>query len=69
MKSKYDIASYALVLDFLKEGLGVGFVNYNHVKDEITSGNLEILKTDFKIPTRKIGLCINKKIIDKEKRS
>ena len=64
LKSKYDIASYALVLDFLKEGLGVGFVNYNHVKDEITSGNLEILKTDFKIPTRKIGLCINKKIID-----
>lgn len=64
LKSKYDIASYALVLDFLKEGLGVGFVNYNHVKDEIINGSLEVLKTDFKIPTRKIGLCINKKIID-----
>ena len=64
LKSKYDIASYGLVLDFLKEGLGVGFVNYNHVKDEIASGKLEILKTSFKIPTRKIGLCVNKKIID-----
>ena len=64
LKSKYDIASYSLVLDFLKEGLGVGFVNYNHVKDEIANGNIEILKTDFKVPTRKIGLCINKKIID-----
>lgn len=63
LKSKYDIASYGLVLDFLKEGLGVGFVNYNHVKDEINNGNLKILKTDFKVPTRKIGLCINKKII------
>ena len=64
LKSKYDIASYALVLDFLKEGLGIGFVNYNHVKDDIENGNLSILKTNFKIPTRKIGLCINKKIID-----
>lgn len=64
LKSKYDIASYGLVLDFLKEGLGVGFVNYNHVKDDIINGKLAILKTDFKIPTRKIGLCINKKIID-----
>lgn len=64
LKSKYDIASYALVLDFLKEGLGVGFVNYNHVKDDIGNGKLSILKTNFKIPTRKIGLCINKKIID-----
>jgi len=64
LKSKYDIASYALVLDFLKEGLGIGFVNYNHVKEDIENGKLAILNTDFKIPTKKIGLCINKKIID-----
>ena len=64
LESRYDLASYALVLDFLKEGLGVGFVNYNHVKEDIKKGNLVVLKTDFKIPTRKIGLCINKKITD-----
>ena len=64
LESRYDLASYALVLDFLKEGLGIGFVNYNHVKEDIKKGNLVILKTDFDIPTRKIGLCINKKITD-----
>lgn len=64
LKSKYDIASYALVLDFLKEGLGVGFVNYNHVKDDIEKKKLAILRTNFKIPTRKIGICINKKITE-----
>lgn len=64
LESRYDLASYSLVLDFVKEGLGVGFVNYNHVKDDIKKGNLVVLKTNFDIPTRKIGLCINKKITD-----
>lgn len=64
LESRYDLASYGLVLDFVKEGLGVGFVNYNHVKEDIKKGNLVVLNTDFNIPTRKIGLCINKKITD-----
>ena len=64
LKSRYALASYTLVLDFVREGLGIGFVNYNHVKEDIKKGNLAILKTDFNIPTRKIGLCINKKITD-----
>lgn len=66
LKSKYDISSYGLVLDFVKEGLGVAFVNYNHVKDDIRDGKLAILKTDFEIPMRKIGLCVNKKIKNEE---
>ena len=64
LKSRYDVASYGLVLDFVKQGLGVGFINLNHIKEDIDNGNLEVLKTDFKIPSRKIGICINKKIID-----
>ena len=36
----------------------------NHNRYHIENGNLSNLKTNFKIPTRKIGLCINKKIID-----
>lgn len=64
LKSRYALASYTLVLDFVKEGLGIGFVNYNHVKEDIKKGNLVVLNTDFNIPTRKIGLCINKKITD-----
>jgi len=62
LKSRYDVGSYSLVLDFVREGLGIGFVNYNHVKDEVKKGNLVVLNTSFNIPTRKIGLCLNKKI-------
>lgn len=64
LKSTYDIASYGLVLNFIKEGLGVGFVNYNHVKEDIEKGELALLNTEFKIPARKIGICVNKKIVD-----
>jgi len=64
LESTYDLASYGLVLNFVKEGLGVGFVNFNHVKKDIDDGKLLILKTNFNIPTRRIGLCINKKITD-----
>ena len=64
LKSTYDLSSYSLVLSFVKEGLGVGFVNFSHVKDEINNGSLVILNTSFKIPKRKIGLCINKKITE-----
>lgn len=64
LKSLYDIASYNLIIDFVKEGLGIGFVNLNHIKEEVNNGELVVLKTKFKIPKRHIGLCINKKITD-----
>ncbi len=64
LKSHYDIGSYSLVLDFVRNGLGVGLVNFNHVKKGIARGGLAILNTSFQIPSRQIGICVNKKIID-----
>lgn len=64
LNSQYDLASYGLVIDFIKAGLGVGLVNYNHIKDDVKNGDLVVLNTNFKIPPRKIGICINKKITD-----
>ncbi len=57
----YELASYDLVLTFVKAGLGIGFINKNHVKDELESGTLFEIKTDYNIPPRKIGVAINKK--------
>lgn len=57
----YELASYDLVLTFVKAGLGVGFINKNHVKEELASGLLFEVKTNYNIPPRKIGVAINKK--------
>jgi DNA-binding transcriptional LysR family regulator len=57
----YELASYDLVLTFVKAGLGVGFINKNHVKEELASGSLFEVKTNYNIPPRKIGVAINKK--------
>ena len=57
----YELASYDLVLTFVKAGLGVGFINKNHVKEELASGTLFEIKTNYNIPPRKIGVAINKK--------
>jgi DNA-binding transcriptional LysR family regulator len=61
LKPEYELGSYSLVLDFVKEGLGIGFVNKKHVKEELDSNELFEIKTDFDIPNREIGVAINKK--------
>ena len=59
----YEFTAYGLVLDFIKEGIGVGFLNKNHIKNELDNGSIFEIKTDFKIPSRKIGIAINKKSV------
>ncbi len=60
----YELESYDLVLTFVKAGLGIGFINRNHIIEELKNGELFELKIDYKIPTRKIGIAFNKKNID-----
>jgi DNA-binding transcriptional LysR family regulator len=66
LNSMYELASYGLILDFVKEGLGIGFVNRKHVLKELNDGSLFEIKTDFTIPSREIGIAVNKKIIDSD---
>lgn len=66
LNSTYELASYGLVLDFVKEGLGIGFINRKHVLKELNEGSLFEIKTDFVIPSRNIGIVVNKKVIDSD---
>ena len=61
LNNGYELESYDLVLTFVSAGLGVGFVNKNHIIEELESGKLFELELDYKIPTRKIGIAFNKK--------
>ncbi len=46
---------------FVKAGLGIGFINKNHILKEIETGELFELNIEYQIPTRQIGIAFNKK--------
>lgn len=66
LKAAYELESYNLVLDFVIQGLGLGFINKEYIKDELNSGLLFEIGTDFNIPPRNVYMAINKKILDNE---
>ena len=57
----YELASYSLVLDFVENGLGIGYINKYHVIDKLKKGDLFEIKTDFKISPREIVIARNRK--------
>ncbi|MCI9233353.1 MAG: LysR family transcriptional regulator [Bacilli bacterium] len=61
LNATYELVSYGLVLEFVKAGLGVGFINTNRIDKEIKSKTLFELKTDFEIPSRHVYVAIHKK--------
>jgi len=61
LNNKYELESYELVLAFVKAGLGLGFINKNHIKKELNKEELYEIKTNYIIPTRTVGVAINKK--------
>ena len=61
LNNSYELESYDLVLAFVKAGLGIGFINKNHILKEIETGELFELNIGYQIPTRQIGIAFNKK--------
>lgn len=61
LSPSYELLTYSLVLDFVKAGLAIGFINKNHIKEELEKKELYELKINFEIPPREIGLVINPK--------
>lgn len=61
LNNSYELESYDLVLAFVKAGLGIGFVNKNHILKEIERKELFELNLDYQIPTRQIGIAFHKK--------
>ena len=55
-----DIASYTLVVDFTKMGLGIGYATKEYIKDELDNNTLFELTTYPAIPPRYIGIATSK---------
>lgn len=60
LKPNIELASYNLVVEFSKIGLGIGYVTKDYIKDELKNNKLYELKTKEKIPSRYIGFALSK---------
>ena len=60
LKPNIELASYSLVVEFSKIGLGIGYVTKEYIKEAIKNKELYELKLKEKIPSRYIGIALSK---------
>lgn len=63
LKPNINIASYSLVVEFAKIGLGIGYATKNYIKKELANKELYELKTIPSLPKRQIGIAYSKHTI------
>ena len=57
LKPNIELASYSLVVEFAKIGLGIGYATKEYVKEELKKQQLYEIKLKEKIPSRYIGIA------------
>ena len=57
LKPNIDLASYSLVVEFAKIGLGIGYATKDYIKKELKNKELYEIKIKEKIPSRYIGIA------------
>ena len=60
LKPIMELASYSLVVEFSKIGLGIGYVTKDYIKEELKNKELFILNIKEDIPKRSIGIATSK---------
>lgn len=60
LKPNIELASYSLVVEFSKIGLGIGYATKEYIKDIIDNKELFELNIKEKIPSRYIGIALSK---------
>lgn len=55
-KPDIEIVSYALVVEFIKSGFGIGYVTKEFVREELEKGEIYEVLIDKKIPERNLGI-------------
>lgn len=57
LKPNIELASYSLVVEFTKIGLGIGYVTKDYIKEDLKNHELTILDLEETIPSRYIGIA------------
>ena len=65
LKPNIELASYSLVVEFSKIGLGIGYATKEYIKKEIANKELYELRLKEKIPSRYIGIALSKNHVPK----
>ena len=60
LTSKYELDNYIMLFDFVKNGLGIAFVNAEFYKKNIEDKEVFILFPKLSLPTRKMHCLISK---------
>ena len=60
LKPNIELASYSLVVEFSKIGLGIGYVTKEYVEQALNNKELFELKIKERIPSRYIGIALSK---------
>ena len=60
LDAKYELESYSLIYEIIKQGIAVGVVNPEYFRHEIERQRICVINTDFKIDSRVICLVGNK---------
>ena len=60
LKPNIELASYTLVVEFSKIGLGIGYATKEYIKEALKNNELFELKIKEKIPSRYIGFALSK---------
>lgn len=60
LKPNIELASYSLVVEFSKIGLGIGYATKEYIKEVIKNKELFELTIKEKIPSRYIGIALSK---------
>ena len=60
LQPNIELASYTLVVEFAKIGLGIGYVTKDYIKNNLKNKELFELKIKEKIPSRYIGIALSK---------
>ncbi|MBQ9013714.1 MAG: LysR family transcriptional regulator [Bacilli bacterium] len=61
LKPSMELASYGLVTEFTKIGLGIGYLTKDYIKDELNNNELFEINLKEKVPPRNIGIAYSNK--------
>ena len=56
LNAKFELASYSLVSEFIKSGIGIGLLTREFIKEELENNTLFELNTNFNLENRSIGI-------------
>lgn len=55
LNPKFELASYTLVTEFIKAGIGIGVLTKEFIENELKNNKLFKINTEINLPTRHIG--------------